>query len=727
MIKNLRFSFFIILATFIASCSDDIASIDDNKLTVQQQAMLQEQGDKIRQAYEHGLIVSDITYIENASRDIEDEKGWLITFSDGTTEKLIDVEKCATPYLKMDAEGHWMVSFDTKSFQYLLDENREKVKASLGDNSETGYSIRAGFDEEGYHIFEIFDIKNPTAYSVFIEPKVSVSDRTAIKSILRDDKAGVVIITVADGTPYKFRLQNSIGTLTVLSENLYFTQPGDTTKINIRVEPGNFFFNYDITDAACDISLTYVNGNKALNNGTLPVKMIGIEPLKNSVGTVLEGYYTITLTDTGDNLLTYVEDVKLTMNYQDELGENQTILSNIFTLRYLSQLPLVLKTDIPIIEITTPATITSKDDWMDDCYIKISNAGKYDAEYTKVQMKGRGNSTWGLPKNPYAIKLDKKAEVLGFPKHKRWVLLANWYDKSNLRSEVAFLMGRMSTEQTVSGMDYTPRITYARVFINGNFQGLYSVTEQLKIDDNRVDVGDDGYLMEIDGKLDMSDINFKIPHIGQPIVIKDPDMESQEQIDYIVNFMNTADKALFANYYLDPENGYKKYIDVYSFIDWYLVNEIAKNADAVFYSSCYMNLKRGDKLRMGPLWDFDLGFANYVYSGNIETESVINSPKGFYIRDVSWYSRMFTDPEFIHILKNRFNHYYDRQQEIYDYIDLKKEFIRNAVHENDKVWHIYSNPFDQIKIDNSFDNDCEKLKSWLQQRLNWLKSEFDNL
>ena len=319
--------------------------------------------------------------------------------------------------------------------------------------------------------------------------------------------------------------------------------------------------------------------------------------------------------------------------------------------------------------------------------------------------------------------------MLGFPKHKRWVLLANYYDKTNLRNEISFYLGRMSEKQAEKGLGYTPRTSFVRLFFNEKFQGLYQFTEQLKIDDNRVDVGDDGFLLEIDFRAleEPDNIYFRIPHIDNYIVVKDPDIENQSDLEYIKDFMKKADEALFAGNFKDPQEGYKRYIDINSFVDWYLVNEITKNADSNYWTSCYMNLSRGGKLRMGPLWDYDLAAGNYKDFGDWWYTQWINDPKDFHIKNVPWYSRMFQDPEFVKVLKQHFQFYYDRQNEIYKEIENQKNLISPLIEENEKIWFQFSKPYDKTVSASAFNAGCDELKSWLQQRFDWLKREFDKL
>ena len=101
---------------------------------------------------------------------------------------------------------------------------------------------------------------------------------------------------------------------------------------------------------------------------------------------------------------------------------------------------------------------------------------------SEMKIKGRGNSTWGLPKKPYKIKFDSKKSLMGFPADKEWVLLANYTDKTQLRNELAFFMGR------ISSFEYTPRTAFVEVIINGVYNGTYQLTEQLKISKNGLEI-----------------------------------------------------------------------------------------------------------------------------------------------------------------------------------------------------------------------------------------------
>ncbi len=184
--------------------------------------------------------------------------------------------------------------------------------------------------------------------------------------------------------------------------------------------------------------------------------------------------------------------------------------------------------------------ITSKDIWLEGTEIFITNAGEENTLFENAQIRGRGNSTWECPKKPYAIKLDKKAEVLGMPKHKRWVLLANYFDKSCLRNSIAFEIARRS-----SGLEWTPRGYHVDVVLNGVMLGNYYLCEQIKVDENRVNLNE-GYLLELDKHFD--EVNkFYSPIRNKPFMIKEPDEDelTTEQFSYIQNYVSTIETALY--------------------------------------------------------------------------------------------------------------------------------------------------------------------------------------
>ena len=376
-------------------------------------------------------------------------------------------------------------------------------------------------------------------------------------------------------------------------------------------------------------------------------------------------------------------------------------------------------TGLPIVYINTENNqeITSKEEYV-NAAIKIvediHTRGAGDVWMDSVRIKGRGNSTWSLPKKPYKLKFDKKQSLLGEPKDKEWVLLANYTDKTSLRNELGLYLGK------ISNLDYTCRTHFVDLILNNRYVGVYQLGEQQKISEYRVNVGEDGYLLEVDAKAAADDITFKVSHIGQPINIKEPEVEvGSEAYNYVVDFMHDVDSVLYSKNFTDTINGYVKYMDVSSFVDWYLINEIAKNTDALFWTSCYMNLARDGKLKMGPLWDFDIAFGNVNYNNN-------NKPTGFYIKNVAWYQRLFKDENFVNKVKERFDYFYSQKDIIFNEINENANYLKYSVVENNAVWNtLYEYTWPNYAIWGSYDNEVACLKQWLNTRMEWLKTEFD--
>jgi hypothetical protein len=154
-------------------------------------------------------------------------------------------------------------------------------------------------------------------------------------------------------------------------------------------------------------------------------------------------------------------------------------------------------------------------------------------------------------------------------------------------------------------------------------------------------------------------------------------------------------------------------MDMDSFVDWYLINEIAKNNDACLFTSCFLNLQRGGKLKMGPIWDFDMAFGRTSANSN-------DDPKGFWIRKTPWFKRMFEDPAFKARVKERFDYFYSHRYDIMKEIDDNVKYLQYSVVENEHKWSILKSSAPWDKYQKTVDN----LKDWILQRFEWLKANY---
>ena len=247
-----------------------------------------------------------------------------------------------------------------------------------------------------------------------------------------------------------------------------------------------------------------------------------------------------------------------------------------------------------------------------------------------TEIRGRGNASWDFPKKPYRLKFDEKQSPLGAPASaKKWTLLSNYGDKTLMRNMLAFEVSRRV------GLSYTPFCHPVDLIINGEYRGCYQLCDQVEAAKGRVDAKD-GYLVEIDAYAYSEDVWFS-SNRGTPVTIKHPDEDeiTQDQRKFINDYFNQMEAAVFSSNYTDQEEGYRRYLDLDSFLKNFIVGEFAGNTDT--YWSVYMYKDASDgKLYTGPVWDYDLAFENdyrtypinnlwdYIYAsnGSVASEAV---------------------------------------------------------------------------------------------------------
>jgi len=204
--------------------------------------------------------------------------------------------------------------------------------------------------------------------------------------------------------------------------------------------------------------------------------------------------------------------------------------------------------------------------------------------------------------------------------------------------------------------------------------------------------------------------------------IVEPDLtEGSAELEYIEAFINEFEAVLMGDDFTNPATGYPSYIDVDSFVDWYIVNEITKEVDSKSYSSIFLSHIPGEKIKMGPLWDFDLSFGNVNYADS-------EYPEGFWVKDNAWYSRLFEDPDFVALVKSRFAYYMDNKDHILDTVDYYADYLSLAQEENNNKWgsigiYVWPNPV----VYDTYEEEVAHLKDWYETRMNWLDTAINNL
>ena len=369
-------------------------------------------------------------------------------------------------------------------------------------------------------------------------------------------------------------------------------------------------------------------------------------------------------------------------------------------------------TGLPVVRITTQGftlediendekheTWRPADSETESASIRIENPdGTVDCEVA-LQIRGRGNVSWLYPKRPYALKFAKKKEVLKMKKHKRWVLLANWKDRTLLRNDAAFWLSRHT------GLAYTVNGRFVELEINGQHRGNYYLCEQIKVDENRVNItgmadGETGetdpraitggYLMEIDSKWDEQYKFLSTSPFNLRYQFKDPDENlSDAAFNYMKDYI-TRLETLIKN---ARTGEYRDYLDIDSAIWFLLVNEMTNNSDFFNHEqmpssdiygphSTYLYKDRDQedgtvsKLFMGPVWDFDYHVFVPDYS---------NMWAGADRRDY-YYSYLYRDEQFRQRMLALWNDNKETFLGLTDYIREMADYIRLSEPFNTEMW-----------------------------------------
>ena len=278
----------------------------------------------------------------------------------------------------------------------------------------------------------------------------------------------------------------------------------------------------------------------------------------------------------------------------------------------------------------------------------------------------------------------------------------------------------------MSHLAWTPHSHFVEVWVNGRYNGNYQLIEKYNVSKNRVDISDDGFLLEIDayasGETDARYFSTQV--LPQPVNIKEPKVEwNDEKYTMVKDFLNEAETALYSYYFTDPEIGWQKYFDATALVDWYLINEIAKCWDAIRWSSTFMTWTPGGKIIMGPLWDYDIAFGNADASDGCDS-----SPQEFQVKNMAWIHRFFEDPYFVQLVKDRWKYFYSKKSVIMSEINADANYLKYSAVENDNKWQtLYRYTERNRDIWGSYFNEIEYLKQWLSTRMDWLDREFSNM
>lgn len=334
-----------------------------------------------------------------------------------------------------------------------------------------------------------------------------------------------------------------------------------------------------------------------------------------------------------------------------------------------------------------------------------------------MKVKLRGNSTMVADKKPFKIKFNEKQSLFDLPAAKEWVLLANYYDKSNIRNYLAYL-----TANKLNHLNYQPSSIFVDVYFNNEYQGLYLLCEQIEMKAGRVAInknfsvdGISSFLLEADERAKEEYAGYQgscyVTSGGYDFALKDPDpddyIEALETLnsetataleknvaqqtvsDHVKNvtwlqkFMDETSESIYT------KTNYTNYIDVDSFIDYYLVAEFFKNVDVGSTSQFYY-IDQGQKdvkLSAGPVWDFDIGAgvvdetSSDIYAGYYAITDLFVRSRDYYLK------ALFEDPVFEEKVQQRYKEVReDVFLAVFDEMELALDTLNNALTRNINKW-----------------------------------------
>lgn len=371
----------------------------------------------------------------------------------------------------------------------------------------------------------------------------------------------------------------------------------------------------------------------------------------------------------------------------------------------------VMDNSIPVLTINLSGKNTidhiNKFAYIDGTYSLIG--GDVDIINQNLKIKGRGNSTWNHPKKPFNIKLEQKADWLGMGSAKRWVLIANYWDKTLLRNYLTMTLGRDV------GLEFTPECHFVDLYINGEYRGNYLLTEKVELGKNRVDIGNGGVLCEIDSRHNHFNDNFYDTPMRVHITFKEPGQSviSGPIKESLIKKIRDAEASLRRGY-----DEYSKHIDVDSFVNWYILNELVKNYDSKFVTSCFFYMDSDGIIHMGPIWDYDTCMGNQITGDRTE------NPIGWHVNQAPWYRELTYDKTFMELVKKRWAEIRKEGiiDNIYTNIDEMSKYIEKSRIENFKIWPDAMMHTELRRRESKFtyEEEIAHLKRFLYRRIAWM-------
>lgn len=367
----------------------------------------------------------------------------------------------------------------------------------------------------------------------------------------------------------------------------------------------------------------------------------------------------------------------------------------------------------------------------------------------KISIRITGKDAFRFDKKSYLIETQRDngdnfdASIMGMPKENDWILYAPYSDKTLIRNALMHHMAKQAGY-------YSSRIAFCELKLNNRYQGVYMLMEVVKQDANRVDIEDlsntdtvgtkltGGYIVKIDelpGEFNFGEHGWRsdgdfpdVMDITYQYVYPNSEKINNTQKQYLKNYLSEFEAVLYSENFNDPNTGYHNYIDVGSFVDYMLLNEVSKavtayNEGVYFYKA---NISNGGKLFAGPISDYTFGFNNADYW------STGKRANGFVYTDkwrlMYWWYRLMQDKYFYNLAYTRWLQLREQKfsdENLFSYIDSITNVIEEARIRNFEKWEILGNyVYPNAYVANDYNEEIKELKKWLSERMLWMDKEF---
>ena len=370
--------------------------------------------------------------------------------------------------------------------------------------------------------------------------------------------------------------------------------------------------------------------------------------------------------------------------------------------------------DLPVMVMNTPNNqpINSKDVRVKDVSVNLFD-GSQATSLGTAGVKGRGNATWNYEKKPYAVKFSKKQSPFGFPAHKSWVLLAEYNDRSLLRTPY------MCAVSKTIGIDYTINYKHIILFLNGENKGIYLLTDKVERSSDRVAIDDSGFIIEHDGyyyqeplffitNLYNYGFSFKYPDADEGDIIQDDD-----NYLYIKNYMNSLENSL-SKLTNDPEDkDFLDYIDLSSFAKYYIAAQLTATGDPNNY---YVLPSRSSKLKRTPMWDAEWSLGLLPAAAVAPASLVSWDIWG----DSPYFRNLVLSPTFKEKVKGEWSSFLPNINQVVQLISADSKSISKSQFYNFKIW-----PGSGIPLNVSFDSweqEVDYINLFFEARKEWLNT-----